>query len=65
MIFHSATEVLVRYQGETPQLYMELMRVASRYGNVFDAQMSRSGIGIADEYGILYMTIDLCDDATA
>ncbi len=65
MTFHSATEVLVRYQGETPQLYMELMRVAARYGNVFDAQMSRSGIGIADRYGILYMTIDLCDDATA
>lgn len=61
MQFHSATEVLVRYQGETPQLYMELVRVASRYGNVFDAQMNRSGIGIANEYGILYMTIDLCD----
>lgn len=65
MVFHSAAEVLVRYQGETPQLYMELMRVASRYGNIFDAQMSRIGMGIANEYGILYMTIDLCDQATA
>jgi len=62
--FFAASEVIARQRGDVVNIYQEWMRSPARVSALTDSMMQEVGIGVASTSKVLYVTVDLCGQAT-